>query len=187
MSAVGFDLFAQMLNQAVADAREGEGVVKGAESRAASDININIPGKMFISNDYVPDLNERVLWYRRVTNAGSEEAIEALERDMRRVHPDMPPEAESFFAKERLRAFAEERGATSIVVSGGNLNVEGLQMTREQLIPLKRKGGRYLQDRRKLIMPLKKIAGGAEGAGEELALKIGAFLHEVFDQQDDED
>ncbi len=184
MSAVGFDLFAQMLNQAVTDAREGEGVVKGAESRAASDININIPGRMFIANDYVPDLDERVLWYRRATNAGSEEAVCALEADMRRVHPDMPPEAESFFAKERLRAFAAERGATSIVVSGGNLNVEGLQLTREQLIPLKRRGGRYLQDRRKLIMPMSKIS--ATGGADDAALSVGAFLHEVFDTEEED-
>lgn len=186
MSAVGFDLFAQMLNQAVTDAREGEGVVKGSESRAASDININIPGRMFIGNDYVPDLDERVLWYRRVTNAGSEDAIEALERDMRRVHPDMPPEAENFFAKEALRAFAEEHGATSIVVSGGNLNVEGLQMSREQLIPLKRRGGRYLPDRRKLIMPLRKIPGYS-GDSDGLAPILGSFLHEVFDSGKEEE
>lgn len=179
MSAVGFDLFAQMLNQAVNEAREGEGVVKGAESKSASDVNVNIPGHMYIPSDYIQDIGERVLWYRRITNAGSEKMLCDLESELARIHPEMPKAARSFFAKERLRALAMEHGATSVVVSGGNLSVEGLQLSREQLIPLKRKGARYLPDKRKLIIPMRKAFG--EGVTDEnVASNIAAFMHGIY-------
>ena len=56
MSAVGFDLFAQMLSQAVSDAREGISDKDAKDIEALSDISINIPGHMYLSQDYIVDV-----------------------------------------------------------------------------------------------------------------------------------
>ena len=55
MSAVGFDLFAQMLGAAVNATREGD--LKAAEGLppALSDITVNLPGRTYLSEEYVPE------------------------------------------------------------------------------------------------------------------------------------
>ena len=55
MSAVGFDLFAQMLNQAVSATREGDLKAMDALPPALSDITVNVPGHTYLPEEYVPD------------------------------------------------------------------------------------------------------------------------------------
>lgn len=184
MSAVGFDLFSQMLNQAIQETREGESVVKKDPGITSSDININIPGHMYLPNDYIDDLSERVLWYRRLANAMSESEIDDLEKDMLAIYPEMPQAAKNLFNKERLRTFALEHGIKSISISGGNLTVEGIVLNRDQLIPLKRHGTRYLSDKRKMIVPLNKIRAVELEDNSETASSIVDFLHGIFGQED---
>lgn len=184
MSAVGFDLFSQMLNQAIQETREGESVAKSTQAGASSDININIPGHMYLPNDYIDDLSERVLWYRRLANAMSELEIDELEKDMGTIYPDMPQAAANLFNKERLRTFALEHGIRSITISQGNLSVEGIKLTREQLIPLKRHGARYLADKHKMIVPLSKIRAVELEDDSETASSIVDFLHGIFEEED---
>lgn len=185
MSAVGFDLFSQMLNQAVADAREGESVVKVKE-KSASDVTVNIPGHMYISSDYISDINDRVLWYRRIASATTEDDLIALEEDMDAVYPDMPQATKNLFAKERLRAYAGEHGATNISTSAGNLTVEGIDITKAQMIPLKRKGARYIPDKKKLIIALRKIDSVDESDENGIASQITKFLHGIYNDSDSE-
>lgn len=185
MSAVGFDLFSQMLNQAVTDAREGEGIVKVKE-KSASDITVNLPGHIYIDSDYVNDINERVLWYRRIASATTEDDLVSLEEDLEEVYPEMPQATRNLFAKERLRAYAGEHGATSISVSAGNLTVEGIDISSAQMIPLKRKGARYLPDKKKLIVPLRKLDSIDESDENGMASQITKFLHGIYNDSDSE-
>lgn len=187
MSAVGFDLFAQMLNQAIMEVREGEQVARSDAPKAASDVNINIPGRMFLSDEYISDLDERILWYRRLAAAASEDEVDDIEMDLRRMHPEMPPEAQAFLSKERLRVSAAELGVKTIAVAGGNLTVEGLLLDRAQLIWLKRSGGRYLSDKRKLIIPTRKLAKLSPLDEDDMAAQIVALFHGLYnDDSNDE-
>jgi len=77
MSAVGFDLFAQMLSQAVNDTRE-RGEASGELPPALSDITVNIPGHAYLPEEYIPDADERVLWYRRIASAPTVADVRAI-------------------------------------------------------------------------------------------------------------
>ncbi|WP_236643513.1 transcription-repair coupling factor, partial [Enterorhabdus sp. P55] len=154
MSAVGFDLFAQMLAQAVAATREGDGAVDGLPP-ALSDIAVNVPGHTYLPEEYLPDADERVLWYRRIASAGTVGAVDALEADLEAKRPDMPAAARNLMAKARIRAFAAEHGIRVVSVTGGKLVVEPIALPREALTPLHRAGGRYVADRRKLTLPVR--------------------------------
>lgn len=178
MSAVGFDLFAQMLNEAVLDARDGLQVGEG--QRASIEANINIPGHMYLPSDYITNVQERVLWYRRLANTVTQDDIDALERDMEASYGEMPTAARSFFEKERLRIFAMDHKLSNVAMTGGNLVIEGLSLSREQLIPLKRLGGRYLKDRSKLILPAKNLARVTQEDDHDAVVQVMALLRELF-------
>ena len=155
MSAVGFDLFAQMLASAVGDTREGVAVDGDGLPPALSDITVNLPGDMFFPEPYIPDADERVLWYRRVASAATIEAVEDVFNDLSSKRPDMPDAAKSMFDKARIRAWAAEHHIKLISVVGGKLIVEPVDIPDELSTKIRRAGGSYLADKRKLRLPLK--------------------------------
>ena len=155
MSAVGFDLFAQMLEQAVAATREGDAGAADGLPPALSDITVNLPGHTYLSEEYVPDTDERVLWYRKIASAATMEDVEAIEQDMLAKRPDMPAAARNLFAKARVKAFANEHHMNTVTVAGGKLIVEPVAVQRDKMVPIRRAGGRYLAEKRKLTLPIR--------------------------------
>ena len=153
MSAVGFDLFAQMLEQAVAATREGDAGAADGLPPALSDITVNLPGHTYLPEEYVPDTDERVLWYRKIASAATMEDVEAIEQDMLAKRPEMPAAARNLFAKARVRAFANEHHMSTVTVAGGKLIVEPVAVPRDKMVPIRRAGGRYLAEKRKLTLP----------------------------------
>ncbi|MEC4295247.1 transcription-repair coupling factor [Adlercreutzia shanghongiae] len=154
MSAVGFDLFAQMLSQAVNDTRE-KGEATGELPPALSDITVNIPGHAYLPEEYIPDADARVLWYRKLAAAATVEAVAALREEMEAKAPKMPPAAANLFARAHLKAFANEHGIKLISVVAGRLVVEPIDVPDAKMKPLRRAGGRYNPDKRKLALPLR--------------------------------
>ena len=107
MSAVGFDLFAQMLSTAVSATREGDLKAMDALPPALSDITVNVPGHTYLPEDYVPDADERVLWYRKIASAATGQAVEDVATDLAAKRPDMPQAARNLLEKARIKAYRE--------------------------------------------------------------------------------
>lgn len=176
MSAVGFDLFAQMLAQAVNATREGDPKAMDVLPPALSDITVNVPGHTYLPEDYIPEADERVLWYRRIASAATEQAVEDVSRDLTTKHPDMPQAAKNLLEKARIKAFAHERHIKTISVTGGKLVVEPIDVGRDQMTPLRRAGGRYLVDKRKFSLPVRYFR---LDEGGNLLGPIFSFLQEM--------
>ena len=176
MSAVGFDLFAQMLSQAVNATREGDLAAMDALPPALSDITVNVPGHTYLPEDYVPDADERVLWYRKIAVASTGQAVEDVYEDLAGKRPDMPQAAKNLFEKARIKAFAAERHIKTVSVTGGRLVVEPIDVSRDQMTKLRRSGGRYLADKRKLQLPLRHFK---LDEGDNLLGPVFAFLKEL--------
>ena len=155
MSAVGFDLFAQMLNQAVNATREGDLGSMDSLPPALSDITVNVPGHTYLPEEYVPDADERVLWYRKIASASTIEAVDALRADMESKRPDMPAAAVNLFERARIKAFANEHRIKSVSVTGGKLVVEPIEVPSSKMTTLRRAGGRFLADKGRLTLPVR--------------------------------
>ncbi len=155
MSAVGFDLFAQMLAQAVNLTREGASLEKNFLPPALSDIVVNVPDHTYIPEEYLPDADERVLYYRKIAGAESLEAVEEIYQELLKGHPEMPQATINQFEKARLKAYANAKGIKSISIAAGKLTVEPITLSKEQASQLRRRAGRYLADRKKMTVPLR--------------------------------
>ena len=176
ISGVGFDLYAQMLSQAVDATREGDPGAADTLPPALSDITVNVPGHCYLPEEYIPDADERVLWYRKVAFAETEGAVEDLRRELEEKHPDMPQAAKNLLLKARIKAFANEHHIKVVSVTGGRLVVEPIDVPRERMTPLRRYGGRYLADKRKLQLPLRYFQ---LEEGDDLLEPIAEFLREI--------
>ena len=158
MSAVGFDLFAQMLAQAVNATREGQVNATDALPPALSDITVNLPGTALLPEEYVPDADERVMWYRRIASASAGALVEQIYQELSAKRPDMPQEAQNLFTKARIKAYAFEHHIDLISVVAGKLVMEPLDVPRDAMTKLRRARATYAADKRKLRLPLKYFA-----------------------------
>lgn len=155
MSAVGFDLFAQMLATAVNMTREGNTSSSEYLPPALSDIVVNVPDHTYFPEEYLPDADERVLYYRKIASADTLDAVEDIYQELISKHPEMPQAAINQIEKARLKAFANEHGIHLISVTGGKLVIEPITLTKTQASALRRKAGRYLADKKKMTVPLR--------------------------------
>lgn len=178
MSAVGFDLFAQMLGQAVANAREG--LTNGPElPPALSDIVVNVPDHAYIPEEYLPDAEERVLAYRRLASTDDVDELTRQQEGLASRHGEMPQATINLYDKARLKAFAAQHGIRSISVTGGNLVVEPVALARAKVSSLRRKGVRYLADKKKLTVPMRVVGVEEDGSTVTAILAfVGGVLEE---------
>ena len=186
MSAVGFDLFAQMLSTAVNNAREGNSSAKEFLPPALSDIVVNVPDHTYFSEEYLPDADERVLYYRKIASADTIDAVNDIYEELLAKHPEMPQASVNQFEKARLKAFANEHGIKLISVSAGKLTVEPFALTKSQASSLRRKAGRYLADKKKMAVPLRVVVPGygkEEEAGDVgMLTNVLAYLQKLVEE-----
>ncbi len=186
MSAVGFDLFAQMLSTAVNNAREGNSSAKEFLPPALSDIVVNVPDHTYFPEEYLPDADERVLYYRKIASADTIDAVNDIYEELLAKHPEMPQASVNQFEKARLKAFANEHGIKLISVSAGKLTVEPFALTKSQASSLRRKAGRYLADKKKMAVPLRVVVPGygkEEEAGDAgMLTNVLAYLQKVVEE-----
>lgn len=186
MSAVGFDLFAQMLSTAVNNAREGNSSAKEFLPPALSDIVVNVPDHTYFPEEYLPDADERVLYYRKIASADTIDAVNDIYEELLAKHPEMPQASVNQFEKARLKAFANEHGIKLISVSAGKLTVEPFALTKSQALSLRRKAGRYLADKKKMTVPLRVVVPGygkEEEAGDAgMLTNVLAYLQKLVEE-----
>lgn len=186
MSAVGFDLFAQMLSTAVNNAREGNSSAKEFLPPALSDIVVNVPDHTYFPEEYLPDADERVLYYRKIASADTIDAVNDIYEELLAKHPEMPQASVNQFEKARLKAFANEHGIKLISVSAGKLTVEPFALTKSQASSLRRKAGRYLADKKKMAVPLRVVVPGygkEEEAGDAgMLTNVLAYLQKLMEE-----
>ncbi|WP_251198101.1 transcription-repair coupling factor [Anaerotardibacter muris] len=177
MSAVGFDLYAQMLAQAVTLTREGATIADNYLPEALSDIVINVPDHTYIPEEYVPDADERVMFYRKLASADSIPIVDELAEEIVAKHGEMPPATVNQFQKARLKAFASEHNIESISVTGGRLVVEPITLTKAQASQIRKKSGRYLADKKKLMVPMRVVGQSEDGT---TLTAVQSFLESLY-------
>jgi len=119
MAAVGFDTYARILEEAVAELR-------GQPIRAEHDPEISVDVPAFLPDDYIPDTGQRLEFYRRLAQAKSEDEVMAIEAELQDRYGQLPDEAlllrEVMIDKtlvRRIGAKAYELGPARMVLSLG--------------------------------------------------------------------
>lgn len=161
LSSVGFDLFTQMLGQAVAEAR---GETGGDVERAS--VGINLPADFFLAEDYVPAVDQRVLVYRKLAAADMLEAVDELQEECEERFGSLPEAAQNLFDRTRIRIRADRMGVESVVLTGGKLTYQGVDVPKDVAFELRTKlGAVTFPKTRKFTVPYKAGVGSGSGIG----------------------
>ncbi|KGE03370.1 transcription-repair coupling factor [Pseudohaliea rubra] len=112
IQSVGFGMYLEMLQRAVAALRRGEIPDLDAPLSAGTEINLHVPA--LIPEDYLPDTNTRLVLYKRIAAAGAEAALRDLQVEMIDRFGLLPAPVKQLFIIARLRIAAEPLGISSL-------------------------------------------------------------------------
>ncbi|MBC7691272.1 MAG: transcription-repair coupling factor [Methylotenera sp.] len=112
IAAVGFDLYTELLEEAI---REIEGKpLKPEDSRREPEIKA--PFSAFLSEEYVPDVHQRLSLYRRFSAANEESALDSMEEELKDRFGALPVEALNLMWLIRVKQVLKKIGIDSLTV-----------------------------------------------------------------------
>ncbi|MEH6609903.1 MAG: transcription-repair coupling factor [Halioglobus sp.] len=120
--SVGFSLYMEMLEQAVAALRRGEIPDVDAPLEAGTEVNLHTPA--LIPDDYLPDINTRLILYKRIAAAKKDRDLRDIQVEMIDRFGLLPRQVGNLFELAKLRIRAQSLGIRGIEVGaeGGNIN-----------------------------------------------------------------
>jgi transcription-repair coupling factor (superfamily II helicase) len=107
IDAVGFEMYMKLLEQTV---RELKGEELEDEVRAAVNLGIDLR----ISEDFVPDMSQRLVLYRRVAAARNDRELDVVMDEIRDRYGPPPESVLSLEAFGRIRLMADRLGVESL-------------------------------------------------------------------------
>jgi transcription-repair coupling factor (superfamily II helicase) len=114
--AVGFDLYMEMLEKAVAE-------LKGRKIEEEFEPLIRLKVAAFIPEEYIDDITVRLSLYRRIASAKTYEALHAIEPELEDRFGRIPDEVKNLIDIMRLKIPARELLITKIHDINGRVNV----------------------------------------------------------------
>jgi len=100
-SLVGFDMFVQMLNEAVSE-------LKGEQVQQEVDPELSIELEHYLPEEYIDDIGLRLSLYRRFSTAVDESAVDALATEMEERFGAPPPPARDFVRVMSIKPLLRE-------------------------------------------------------------------------------
>ncbi|MBP6037321.1 MAG: transcription-repair coupling factor, partial [Azonexus sp.] len=122
MQEVGFNLFTDMLNRAVAALKQGKEPDLTQPLGIATEINLHVPA--LLPNAYCPDVHERLTLYKRLANCESAEDIDALQEELIDRFGELPAQGQSLLASHRVRLMARPLGVQKLDATADQMVVQ---------------------------------------------------------------
>jgi transcription-repair coupling factor (superfamily II helicase) len=116
MHEIGFQLYSDMLNEAVRSLKAGKEPDLAAPLSSTTEINLHVPA--LLPNDYCGDVHERLSIYKRLANCGAQEKIDDLQEEMIDRFGKLPDPAKALIETHRLRIAAKTIGIVKIDAHG---------------------------------------------------------------------
>jgi transcription-repair coupling factor (superfamily II helicase) len=109
---VGIELYQQMLEEAVADIRAGQGRGEDSERDWTPQINLGLP--VLIPEGYVADLPVRLGLYRRIGALASDSETDAMGAELADRFGPVPPEVENLLQVVAIKRLCREAGVEKL-------------------------------------------------------------------------
>ncbi|UMA63367.1 transcription-repair coupling factor [Roseivivax marinus] len=114
MNEVGYELYQNMLEEAIAKIRSGEteGIPDVGADQWAPQINLGVP--VLIPEDYVPDLDVRLGLYRRLSELTTKVELEGFAAELIDRFGKLPKEVNTLLLVVRIKAMCKRAGIAKL-------------------------------------------------------------------------
>ncbi len=157
IAAVGYDLYVQLVAEAVAEAR-------GEPRPVPTTISLDVPGDAHLPADYVPAEDARVEGYRRLASVATTADVDDIAAEWVDRFGPLPGPAEGLLALARLRVACLAAGVTDVAVQPARVGgarhpvarLSPLVLPASAQVRLRRvvPGATYREEQRQLVVPL---------------------------------
>jgi transcription-repair coupling factor (superfamily II helicase) len=131
IAAVGFDLYCQLVTEAV-------GELKGEEPAVPLEITIDLPVQAHLPKDYVSRDDVRMEAYRRLAAVTEPADVDDVREEWDDRYGAPPPAAAALLDLARLRVECVRLGIRSITMAQRAVRIRGLELKASQEVRLKR-------------------------------------------------
>jgi len=171
MAAVGYDLYVQMIQEAVAE-------LKGEDLRPPAEIKLDLPMTANLPSDYVAREDLRLEAYRRLATVNNHSEVDDIESEWLDRYGPLPEPAQALLRIGHLRAECARLGLREVAVVSGGAGLSGVTFT-ARLSPLELKASQkvrlgrlapkavFKEDIGQLVLPLPR---GSDPASDLAAL-----------------
>ena len=116
IAAVGYDMFLKLMENAIAD-------LKGEETIEPLDPEINVNFSAFLSESYIPDIDQRMSAYRRLAKMTELQQLADFKAESLDRFGPLPAEAENLLLKIMLKVLAKTAGVSRLDLVGRHLSL----------------------------------------------------------------
>ena len=109
---IGFQLYNEMLAEAVKQLKEGKEPDLLSPMRAVTEINLHAPA--LLPDDYCGDVHLRLSFYKKFATANSSVQVDALLEELVDRFGKLPPQAETLVQVHRLRVLSQPYGVLKV-------------------------------------------------------------------------
>jgi transcription-repair coupling factor (superfamily II helicase) len=172
VSAVGFDLYTQLLSQAINE-------LKGEPAEVEFILpSVNLPIDAHIPTRYIPSEAERILIYKKLTAVRKTEDVADIQAELEDRYGDPPRSVWNLLAllRLRLRCLELRIGSISTEQKTVNFRFKGTHMTTEAIRPLTRKFVQYEFHPDRVVIPLPDTPGKTLTTVEEVVEMLAKAL-----------
>jgi transcription-repair coupling factor (superfamily II helicase) len=172
IAAVGYDLYVQMVTEAVAE-------LKGEEIRPPAEIKLEIPLDAFLPTDYVTREDLRIEAYRRLALVTTHAEVDDIAAEWADRYGPPPPPAEALLRVARLRAECARLGIREVAVARDVARISPIRLKTSQMVRLGRRFPKaiYKEDVAQLVFPL--VLAGSRASKVDPAELLVAVLQEL--------
>ena len=122
MQAIGFSLYMDMLERATKAIKAGKEPDLSTPLSLTSEINLH--SSALIPEEYLHDVHQRLLFYKRISNADDKEALTDIRTEMIDRFGTLPDQTKQLFAIHGLRIQAEPLKINKIDANSSSLTLE---------------------------------------------------------------
>lgn len=112
IAAVGYDLYCQMVTEAVSE-------LKGEEIETADELSVELPVKAFLPDSYMETEDQRLEAYRRLASIRTNEEVDDIGAEWADRYGPVPEPAANLLDVGRVRAACLRIGITELTVGKG--------------------------------------------------------------------
>lgn len=134
MQSIGYSLYMEMLEKATKAIQKGKSPNFDAPLNLTADINLHLPA--LIPDDYLGDVHQRLMFYKRISHASSREKLDHIKMELIDRFGSFPDPLHYLFAIHQMRLDAEQLGIAKIDLGKGGGIIEFLPDTPVEAITI---------------------------------------------------
>jgi transcription-repair coupling factor (superfamily II helicase) len=169
IAAVGYDLYVQMVGEAVAE-------LKGEPPRQPAEVKLDVPLAAHLPPEYVAKEELRLEAYRRLAAVTSQAEVDDIVAEWEDRYGPAPAPATALIEVARLRAECVRTGVREVTVVRDTARVSPLALRASEVMRLRRLQPKavYKEDTAQLIVPVGKAQNAAVFVRDLLAELVPA-------------